>query len=238
MLRPGDRREPEDVNELLSSRVRSRRSLIWILVAIAGFVVARQMGLFGPVIDTQSLATADTAAIVRELQAAGPLLSERNPDGDAELVEFFDYRCPHCRRMAPVVASLAADDTQLQVIYVEYPVLGPESVLAAQFALAAARQGAYGPFHRALMYTSVEWTPQALTALGESLGLDGAQLRQDAESAEISALLAAYKEIGNKAGIDGTPAYLAGDLVLVGAADELTLKEMIRQGREGAPAQP
>jgi protein-disulfide isomerase len=190
------------------------------------------------VVDTQSLATADTGAIVDELQAAGPLLGQGNPDGDAFLVEFFDYRCPHCRRMAPVVAELTANDSGLYVVYVEYPVLGPESVLAARYALAAARQGAYGLYHRALMYSTVAWTPEALTDLGTSLGLDGAQLRMDADSAEISALLAAYKEIGQKAGIDGTPAYVAGDLMLVGAADELTLKEMIRQGREAAQTAP
>jgi protein-disulfide isomerase len=236
MLRPGDRREPEDVSEILSGRVRSRRTLMWVLVAIAAFVIARQMGLFGPVVDTQSLATVDTGALVDELQSAGPLLGEGNPDGDAVLVEFFDYRCPHCRRMAPVVADLAENDGGLHVILVEYPVLGPESVLAAQYALAAARQGAYGPYHRALMFSAVPWTPEALADLGKSLGLDVAQLRQDAQSAEISALLAAYKAIGENAGVDGTPAYIAGDLMLVGAADELTLKEMVRQGREAAAA--
>jgi protein-disulfide isomerase len=226
---PGDR---DEVSELMKGKLRSRRALLWLLVGIAAFVVARQAGLFGPVIDSQSLATADSAAILEELRAAGPLLGEGNPAGDRILIEFFDYRCGHCRRMAPVLQDLVAEDPNLHLILVDFPVLGPESVLAAQFALAASLQDAYDVYHRALMYSPVEWTAEALTDLGESLGLDGEKLRQDAESAEISTRLAANKAIGGKAGIDGTPAFVTGDFLIVGAVDAVTLQEMIRQAGE------
>ncbi len=235
---PGNSRDRDDVSELTSAKSRSRRSLLLILVAVAAFVIARQTGLFGPTVDTQSLATVDSAVLIAELRAAGPLLGEGNPDGDAVMIEFFDYRCPHCRRVAPIVQGLIEGDANVHLILVEYPVLGPESELAAKFALAAARQDAYGIYHRALMFSAIEWTSDALADLGASLDLDPERLRQDAESAEISSLLAAYKAAGRNAEISGTPAFVTGDLLLVGAADEITLKEMIRQVREESNQSP
>src|SRR3546814_2397253 len=74
-----------------------------------------------------------------------------NPNGDVTLVEFFDYNCPYCRRVAPVVAEAEAADPQLRIVYKEFPILGPGSVFAAKAALAAHRQGLYFAFHEALM---------------------------------------------------------------------------------------
>jgi protein-disulfide isomerase len=233
--RPNDR---DDVSDLVSGRARSKRSLLMILLVVAAVVVARQTGLFGPVVDTQSLASADSAALIAQLQAAGPLLVEGDPAGDVDLIEFFDYRCAHCRRMAPVVQDLLDGDPGVRLILVEFPVLGPESELAARFALAAARQDAYETYHRALMFSTVAWTSDALTDLGVSLGLDGDKLRQDSSSAEISSLLAAYKSIGKAANVDGTPAFVAGSLMIIGAADALTLVEMIKQARQDPSVAP
>ncbi len=73
-----------------------------------------------------------------------------NPQGDATLVEFFDYNCPYCRQVAPVMIKAAEDDPQLRIAYKEFPILGPNSTFAAKAALAANKQGKYVAFHRAL----------------------------------------------------------------------------------------
>jgi protein-disulfide isomerase len=74
-----------------------------------------------------------------------------NPAGDVTLVEFFDYNCPYCRRVAPTVVELEEADPGLRVVYKEFPILGPGSEFAARAALAARKQGKYVPFHNALM---------------------------------------------------------------------------------------
>ncbi|HVH82006.1 MAG TPA: thioredoxin domain-containing protein, partial [Stellaceae bacterium] len=74
-----------------------------------------------------------------------------NPNGNATLVEFFDYRCPYCKQVEPALERIVADDRQLRFVYKEFPVLGPESETAARVALAAKRQGKYDAFHRAMM---------------------------------------------------------------------------------------
>jgi protein-disulfide isomerase len=73
-----------------------------------------------------------------------------NLNGDVTLVEFFDYNCPYRRQVAPVVAEAQQADSQLRVVYKEFPILGPNSTVAAKAALAAHKQGKYVEFHRAL----------------------------------------------------------------------------------------
>ena len=70
-----------------------------------------------------------------------------NPSGDVTLVEFFDYNCPYCKMMAPLIAQAESVDPQLRIVYKEFPILGAGSVYAAKAALAANKQGKYEAFH-------------------------------------------------------------------------------------------
>ena len=74
-----------------------------------------------------------------------------NPNGDVTLVEFFDVRCPYCRRMLPVLADLQRQDRKIRVVYKDIPILGPASVLGTRAELAAQKQGGYQKMHDALM---------------------------------------------------------------------------------------
>ena len=48
-----------------------------------------------------------------------------NPNGDVTVVEFFDYNCPYCRQVAPVVTKAEENDPQLRIVYKEFHILGP-----------------------------------------------------------------------------------------------------------------
>jgi len=89
----------------------------------------------------------DRAADVFQ-DAASPVSG--NPKGEVTLVEFFDYNCPYCRVMVPLLTQAEAADPLLRIVYKEFPILGAGSVFAAKAALAANRQGKYVTFHRAL----------------------------------------------------------------------------------------
>ncbi len=232
----GDQREPDDVQELMSRRARGSRTIMMVLIVAAIAVVGRESGFFGPTVDGRTLTTVDQAVLEQKLAAAGPLLIEGSSDGDVTIIELFDYRCPHCRRMAPVVQDLVDSDLGIRLILVEYPILGAESDVAARFALAAARQDAYSTFHRALMYSTVTWTDAAMVELGESLGLDGEKLLDDANSPETSAILSAYRSAARDDGIDSTPAFIVGDMLFVGTLDETTLRELVRMARSETDA--
>ena len=92
-----------------------------------------------------------------------------NPKGDVTIVEFFDYRCPFCKLVQPSIEALLEQDSNLRIIYKEYPILGEPSIFAARVALAARKQGKFDAFHVAMMATKGE------AAIDDRVVLDVAQ---------------------------------------------------------------
>jgi protein-disulfide isomerase len=43
-----------------------------------------------------------------------------NPQGNETIVEFFDYRCPYCKRVEPSVDAMLRQDPNLRVVYKEW----------------------------------------------------------------------------------------------------------------------
>ncbi len=178
--------------------------------------------------ERQREAVASLSAVLME-DPDSPVIG--NSEGDVTLVEFFDYRCPYCRRMAPDVLSLIESDPGVRVVMKEYPILGPESVEGARAALAAARQGKYQEFHFALIMEPGDMSEAHIMATAEQVGIDTEQLRRDMQSSEINQMLARNRELGDALGITGTPALVVGGQVVPGAINLLTLKSLISQAR-------
>jgi protein-disulfide isomerase len=156
-----------------------------------------------------------------------------NPAGSVTVVEFFDYRCPHCRRMAPVLKALLAEDPGIRLVFKEWPILGPDSVVAARAALAAAHQGRYVDAHDRLMGEPGSLTAaRAVRALVE-LGLEEGRLRVDMERPEVAAALGRVAVLAEALGIDGTPALVVGDELVIGAVDLDTLRALVTRARQG-----
>ena len=70
---------------------------------------------------------------------------------DVVVVEYFDFNCPFCRKLAPSFRSLLKSDPKVAVVYKDWPIFGGVSVYAARCALAAQWQGQYGKAHEALL---------------------------------------------------------------------------------------
>lgn len=154
-----------------------------------------------------------------------------NPDGDVTVVEFFDYRCPYCRTVAPTLATVAGEDPKLRVVYKEFPILGPPSVLAARAALASREQGKYLALHRALMAAEGDFTEARLLEIAASVGLDTARLRKDMEDPKIIATIQRNYALARSLGINGTPSFVVGDELVVGELNAAALKLKIARAR-------
>lgn len=154
-----------------------------------------------------------------------------NPEGDVTVVEFFDYRCPYCKRVAPDVERLTTEDDEVRLVYKEWPILGPESVFAARAALAAREQGRYLDLHDRLMGLR-EVTEKSVMAVARDLGLDLERLREDMAAPEIDAHLQATARLAEALGITGTPAFVIGDEIVPGAANYGALSGMVEAARE------
>ncbi len=151
-------------------------------------------------------------------------------DGDVTLVEFFDYNCGYCRQTLPELLKLIDGDKKLKVQFMEYPILAPGSTDAAKIAIAAAKQGKYIEFHKA-MFAAGRATKESALKVAEQIGLNMDKMKTDSASPETEALLAKISEIGKRMFVDGTPTFVVGEKTNPGAADYDMLKQLVDQTR-------
>ncbi len=155
-----------------------------------------------------------------------------NPNGNVTLVEFFDYNCPYCRTMAPLMEKAEASDPQLRIVYKEFPILSAGSVFAAKAALAANRQGKYVAFHRALYQGRGQVDEAKVLEVARTLDLNVARMKADMQDAAIERMLETNNKLAQALHITGTPGFVAGDEVWTGATDFNGLQALISKGRE------
>jgi len=139
-----------------------------------------------------------------------------NPKGDVTVVVFTDYNCPYCRATTPEIDRLLASDPRLRVVWREMPVLGPGSDAAAAAALAAAKQGKYYPFHRAL-FTGGHPDGAGIVAAAKAAGVAPTLLVAGSRAPDVQAEIQANLGIGRQLGIEGTPFFVIGNRVFEGA---------------------
>src|SRR4051794_10646570 len=160
-----------------------------------------------------------------------------NPQGDVTFVEFFDYNCGYCKRALSDMVELMNKDPKLKVVLKEFPVLGPGSVEAAQVAVAVRMQDKTGKkyldFHQKLLGGRGQADKARALAAAKEAGLDMAKLDKDISSPEVRATLEENYKLAEAMGMNGTPSYVIGKQVVVGAVGVDTLREKIGLARCG-----
>ena len=158
-----------------------------------------------------------------------------NPHGDVTLVEFFDYSCGFCKRALPDMLTLIKDDPNLKIVLKELPILGSGSAEAARIAIAVRMQDAEGQkylaFHQELLGGAGRASKEKALAAAKDQGLDMVRLEHDAASDEVGATLSEDVKLAGAMGINGTPGYVVGDKVVLGAVGIAALKERIEAAR-------
>jgi protein-disulfide isomerase len=160
-----------------------------------------------------------------------------NKDGDVTFVEFFDYNCGYCKRAMADMLDLMKTDPKLKVVLKEFPVLGPGSVEAAQVAVAARMQDPVGKkyldFHQKLLGGRGQADKARAMAAAKDAGFDMARLEKDIASPEVRATIAENFKLAEDMGMNGTPSYVIGKQIVVGAVGLDGLKEKIGIARCG-----
>jgi protein-disulfide isomerase len=154
-----------------------------------------------------------------------------NPNGDVTLVEFFDYNCPYCRAMAPLMTKAVESDPKLRIVYKEFPILGADSLVAAKAALAANKQGKYVAFHRALYQVRGHVDEAKVLEAAGTVGLDVARMKADMQNNAIESALEKNNQLGQVLHITGTPGFVVGDEITTGARDFDAMQALIAKGR-------
>ncbi len=154
-----------------------------------------------------------------------------NPNGDVTVVEFYDVRCPYCRRMVPVVNELIRRDPGVRVVFKDFPILGPASTLGARALLASHKQGGYHKMYQILMTGGPAIDEGTLRAAATRAGLDAERLMRDMTAPDIMGRINDNLALGRKLDLQGTPAYVIGEQVLPGAVDLPTLVAAVANAR-------
>ena len=162
-----------------------------------------------------------------------------NPQGNVTMVEFFDYNCGYCKRAMDDMMVLLKNDRNLKVILKEFPVLGPTSLEAAKVATAVRIQDKTGKkyldFHQRLMGGRGQADKARALAAAKDAGLDVAKIEKDLESEEVKASLQESFKLAQALGLNGTPSYVIGNKVIIGAVGLEALQEGINTARCGKP---
>src|SRR5258707_890865 len=159
-----------------------------------------------------------------------------NPDGNVTFVEFFDYNCGYCKRAMDDMLSLLKTDTNLKVVLKEFPVLGPGSVEAAQVAVAVRMQDPTGKkyleFHQKLLGGRGQADRARALAVAKEVGLDMAQLEKDMKGPEVKASIEESMKLAETLGLNGTPSYVVGSDIVMGAVGLAALQQKIDKQRK------
>lgn len=153
-----------------------------------------------------------------------------NPNGKVQLVEFFDYNCGYCRRAMTDLMNLMKNNPDLRVVLKEFPVLGPKSVEAAIVAAALHKQfqgEKYWAFHQRLMLAKGQIGKEQAMAAAKASGADMAKLQKDIDSEETKAGIGEVMQIADALNLTGTPSYIVGNEIVVGAVGSAQLQTKI-----------
>jgi protein-disulfide isomerase len=185
-------------------------------------------------IDAEAARQAEAIALHRDLLLYSPRQAViGNPDGDVTLVEFFDYNCTYCKRALSDMARLIDEDPNLRIVLKEFPVLGVGSTEAAQVAAAVAivAPQLYNQFHLLLLGSSAQASLDLALSAAIEAGVDEVALRAAMESDEIIATIEESYMLADALALTGTPSYVLGNEVIVGAVGYDALKGMIEAVR-------
>lgn len=198
-----------------------------------GILAAGGAALLGSVAFGARRSLAAPALLTRDaifFDANDPVLG--NPKGTLPIAEFFDYRCPYCRGMRGMIASLIAKNPDIRYVAKEWPVFGGPSVTAARAALAARFQGRFAAANDALFRAELRNDTAVLVAV-HGAGVDMQRLEADMEkhAVEIEGALQATALQAGGLSLQGTPSFIIGNYLIPGALDAENLARVVHDAR-------
>lgn len=155
-----------------------------------------------------------------------------NPAGKVTLVEFTDFACTYCRSSVADIEALVKNNPDLRVVVRELPIIAPESEPAARMGLAAASQGRYAAFHKA-MFSGERPSNTSIAAAASAAGIDSAAAAAFMQAPGVRQELERNLGLARQLGINGTPAWSVGGKLLTGAVGRDALQQAVNAARKG-----
>jgi protein-disulfide isomerase len=159
-----------------------------------------------------------------------------NPDGDITIVEYFDYNCPYCRKIAPELRQVVQDDGKVRLVLKDWPILGEVSVIASRMALACKYQDKFIQAHDALIGISSKLTEPRIRELLAGAGIDVDRATRDlaTNAKAIDAIIARNGDQALAFGFKGTPSFIVGKFRVPGILTMAQFDQVIADARKAA----
>ena len=150
-----------------------------------------------------------------------------NISGKLIIIEFVDYNCGYCKKTLPTITKLIKNFDNIQIVFVDYPILSDSSEIAARASLAANEQNAYFEYHTILLNNTKSINEGFLYKIAKELKLDIEKFKRDISSEKIKNNIIQNIKFANGLKIRGTPTFIIENQILPGAYDYEKLKKII-----------
>ncbi|MBQ7659511.1 MAG: thioredoxin domain-containing protein [Alphaproteobacteria bacterium] len=127
-------------------------------------------------------------------------------DAKIVLVEFFDFSCGYCKRLAPAVEAIIKNNPDVKVVFKPITFVAQISNYAAQAALAANEQGKFLEMYALMLGTNERLTQDSINAMAEKVGLDMAKFKADVAAKQTQDTINEVANLAEKLQIRGVPA--------------------------------
>lgn len=127
-----------------------------------------------------------------------------NKDAKVVVVEFFDFSCGYCKRLAPAVEKAIKNNEDVKFVFKPLTFLGSMSAYKAKAAMAANKQGKFLEFYTKAM-TENQRDEASVDAMAKDLGLDMDAYKKDMESADVAKALSEISDLAQNIRVNGVP---------------------------------
>lgn len=151
-------------------------------------------------------------------------------EAKVELIEFYDLNCPFCRIASVDIGDMVDTDSDLKLVLVAFPVLGPASIAASRVELAVAKLGTsqqFYAFHRKIYAERGITDGERALDVAQSLGFDRQVLTTVGNSDEITKTMKDHVALGDSLGLAATPSFIIGGVAVLGYPGRQTLQAVV-----------
>lgn len=146
------------------------------------------------------------------------------------VVEFFDFSCGYCKRIAPAIEKVIADNTDVKFVFKPLSFVSPVSAYQAKAAMAMNEQGKFVEFYKAVMEEKGRMTEEKVNEIAEKVGADMDKYKKDLASDEVAKKLNEISELSHNIQVRGVPSIMInGESVRAITSEEL--QEAINQAK-------
>ena len=152
------------------------------------------------------------------LTASDPSLGSAS--APVTIVEFSDFQCPFCQRVAPTLKRVRETyGDKVRIVWKDFPLtqIHPQAFKAGEAAHCAGEQGKYWDYHDRLFANQQALQPDDLKKYAAEMGLDAAKFNACVDTSKYGDRVREGVAQGSRLGVNSTPTVYVNGRMLSGA---------------------